>query len=176
MQLLGRVREAALGALTHQDIPFEKLIEELQPERYGSRAPFFDVAFGYRSEITRQLDLHGLAIEPLQVEQSHVRLDLSLWMMERDGTLIANWFFNRDLFSPAAIRRWQGRFAALLASIAGNPETLSSLLDVQDEEEKQALADAASGGQDTDFVAMRGRRRPVAASAGPVAPVEGGAA
>ncbi len=158
LQLLARTREAALGAFTHQDIPLEKLIEEIQPEREGSRTPFFDVAFGFRSEEGYRLDLPDLTLEPLFLEASAVRLDLSLWVMEREGTLAANWFFNTDLFGPATIRRWLGRYEAVLASVAANPETLLSVLEIHGEEERRALAEAEAKRLGTDFMQRKSSR------------------
>jgi non-ribosomal peptide synthetase component F len=161
LQLLIRTREAALGAFTFQDIPLEKLIQEIQPERYGSQTPLFQVAFGFRHEFQERLDLPGLTLEPVQLAHNSVRLDLSLWVTERAGTLSANWFYNTDLFEASTIRRLADRFATLLAHVAEAPETLVNAIEIYSEAEKRALAEEQARKEDAEAKRLKSSRRKV---------------
>jgi non-ribosomal peptide synthetase component F len=159
LQLLARTREAALGAFTYQDIPLEKLIQEIQPERFGSQTPLFQVAFGFRHEIQEQLDLSGLKLEPVPLAHNFVRLDLSLWVTERAGTLAANWFYNTDLFEAATIRRLADRYATLLGNLAEAPETLVNAVEIYSEAEKRAIAEEQARKEDAEARSLKSSRR-----------------
>jgi acyl carrier protein len=159
LQILSRTREAALGAFSFQDVPLEKLIEDLQPERYGSRTLLFEVAFGFRSEVDHRLELPGIALEPVQKESSSVRLDLSLWVMERGGALYASWFYNTDLFEAATIRRLADRYATILEHVAEAPETLLGAIEIHSEAEKRELAEEQARKQEAEAQSVRSGRR-----------------
>jgi hypothetical protein len=158
-QILNRTREAALGAFSFQDIPLEKLIEELQPERYGSHMMLFEVAFGFRSEVHHRLELPGLALEPVPVEGNAARLDLSLWVSEQGGGLYANWFYNTDLFDGETIRRLAERYATILGHVAEAPATLLSEIEIHSDGEKRALADEQERKRDAEAQSVRSSRR-----------------
>jgi aspartate racemase len=77
-ELLGRVREVALGAYAHQDLPFEKLVEELQPERRLNHSPLFQVMFALQSVPRYSLELSGLSLQTLAVDNGTAKFDLTL--------------------------------------------------------------------------------------------------
>ena len=121
-QLLGRVRAVALGAYAHQDIPFEKLVEALQPQRDVSRTPLVQVAFAM--QITPDADLALPGADPLAGERQTSKVDLTLELAESADGLAGILEYSRDLFDPATIRRLAGHFERLLAAIAG-PDSLA---------------------------------------------------
>src|SRR5262249_46606371 len=120
--LLSRVRETALGAYAHQDLPFEKLVEELQPHRDKSRSLLFQIKFELQEGMTRVLELPGLALTPLESEHKVVRHDLHLSMWERGQLLTGALQYNVDLFKSTTIARIAGEFEALLEMVAERPD------------------------------------------------------
>ncbi|HEY9401549.1 MAG TPA: amino acid adenylation domain-containing protein, partial [Pyrinomonadaceae bacterium] len=134
-ELVGRVREATLGAFTHQDVPFEKLVEELQPERDLSRTPFFQVMFILQNASTATLELPGLQLDLLDVHNATEKFDLSLSMQDTEQGLCAVLQYNTDLFGSSTISRFLAHYKNLLSAIVANPaESLSSLPMLTDEE------------------------------------------
>jgi natural product biosynthesis luciferase-like monooxygenase protein/amino acid adenylation domain-containing protein/thioester reductase-like protein len=128
-QLLERVREVALGAYAHQDLPFEKLVEVLQPDRDLSHTPLFQVMFGLQPSLRNNGgSIPELTIQPLKMDSGTAKFDLSLWMEDGDEQLAGTAEYNTDLFDPRTIERWFGHFEVLLEAIAANPEqNVSSL-------------------------------------------------
>jgi amino acid adenylation domain-containing protein len=139
-ELLGRVREAAVGAYAHQDLPFEKLVEELEPERNLSRAPFFQVMFSARNVATAPVSVTGLTISGLEVETGTAKFDLLLFVDESDGGVSVAFEYNTDLFDAATVGRMGSHFSALLARIVADPaERLSRLRMLGAHEREQLL-------------------------------------
>jgi aspartate racemase len=104
-ELLGRVREVALGAYAHQDLPFEKLVEELQVERDLSRNPLFQVMFVLQNAPISALEFRGLSLTPLEVHNGTAKFDLTL-ELEESAEGIRGWFeYNTDLFDTLTITR-----------------------------------------------------------------------
>ncbi|MET0395442.1 MAG: condensation domain-containing protein, partial [Longimicrobiaceae bacterium] len=118
--LLRRVREATLGAYAHQDVPFEKLVMELQPERSMTHTPFYQAVFTLQNNEAAFLRLGDLELESLSWEMETARFDLSLGMGERDGRLVGWMSYRTELFDGATIDRMLGHFAALLDGIAAD--------------------------------------------------------
>jgi amino acid adenylation domain-containing protein len=132
-QMLGRVREVALGAFAHQDLPFDKLVEHLQPERLEGRAPFFRVVLNFNNTMDAGpaggLGRIGeLTLAPIEIEQTMVRFELALLMREEAGGLAASWLYSTDLFDGAAIERLHRRLESVLAAMAADPEARLSAL------------------------------------------------
>jgi non-ribosomal peptide synthetase component F len=132
-QLLRRVREVALGAYAHQDLPFEKLVEHLQPERTKGRSPFFQVVFNFNNAVEAGLSgelprIGDLAVEHVEVEQTTVRFELALLMRAESGGLRASWLYSTDLFDAATIDRLHRRLENVLAAMAADSETRLSAL------------------------------------------------
>ena len=121
-ELIMRVRDAALGAYAHQDLPFEKLVEELGLERDASRNPIFQVMFVLHNTPMPPLQLTGLTLSPLDVETGTAKFDLTLSMMETDDALLGSLEYNTDLFKQSTIKQMVERFKMLLESIVNDPE------------------------------------------------------
>ena len=139
-ELLGRVRETALGAYAHQDLPFEKLVEELQPKRALDHHPLFQVAFDLESGTSRTLNLAGLTTFPIPVQDGVAKFDLTLFMADTGKALGATLEYNTDLFDRTTIRRMLGHLQTLLHAILANPDEKISRLEIVPEEEKRQLA------------------------------------
>ena len=138
-ELLQRLREVTLGAYAHQDLPFEKLVEELQPERSLSYNPVFQVMFQLRNNPMPPLDLPGLTLSLLEVETNTTQFDLSLDLEEVGERLQASVQYSTDLFDRATITRMLGHLQTLLEGIAANPEQRLSSLPLLTAAEKQQL-------------------------------------
>ncbi len=142
-ELLGRVRETALAAYDHQDLPFERLVEELAPVRDLSRSPLFQVLFAADSERATPAELApGVILEALPVDLGTAKFDLTLAVEPGPEGLEAVVEWATDLFDTATIRRLLSHFHSLLTAAAGNPATPISelpLLTAGEREEVVAL-------------------------------------
>ncbi|MEH1889739.1 MAG: amino acid adenylation domain-containing protein [Nostoc sp.] len=138
-ELLGRVREMAMDAYSHQDLPFEMLVEALQPERDLSHTPLFQVAFVLQNAPMSQFELTGLTVSPLVVEGTTSRFDLTLSMENTASGLVGLWEYNTDLFDGSTIERMTGHFMTLLEGIIANPEERISQLPLLTQPEQQQL-------------------------------------
>jgi len=116
-ELLARVRQVTLEAYAHQDVPLEKLVEELQPERNWSHMPLFQVVLALQNVPMEQLELPGLTLTPLELESHTAKFDLTLALQETAQGLYGVWEYSRDVFEVATIRRMAGHFQTLLAQI-----------------------------------------------------------
>ena len=135
-ELLGRVREVALGAYEHQDVPFEKLVEELQPERDMSRHPFFQVMVNFQTTESVELRCGGLKLTP-QDPGEQARFDLELHLLLVSEGVIVTLIYNTDLFEKSTIARMMRHFETLLEGIAANPEARLSELPLLTREEQE---------------------------------------
>jgi amino acid adenylation domain-containing protein len=135
--LLGRVREVALGAYAHQDLPFAKLVEVLRPDRRSSTTPLFQVLFVLQNTSMPALQLSDLTIKVLDIDTGKAKFDLALFMEETEQGLVGYWKYNRELFNHHAIARLAHHFETLLNSIVKNPDTRIDALEMLSESEKQ---------------------------------------
>ena len=138
-QLLGRVKEVALGAYAHQDTPFEKLVEELQPDRSVSHTPLFQVMFLLQNAPQQALELSGLTLDHLKVENETAKFDLTLGVAEKDERLQCILEYNTDLFNRDTAARLLGHFQILLEGILANPQRRLSELPLMNEPESHQL-------------------------------------
>jgi amino acid adenylation domain-containing protein len=138
-QLLQRVREIALGAYAHQELPFALLVEALQPERDLSRTPLFQVSFTMLNVVASQIELPGLTIEPLSAAERSARFDLSLYATEQQGGIQLIFVYNADLFEDATIAQMLEHFQALLEGISVDPEQRLSALPLLTASQRQQL-------------------------------------
>ncbi|HEY0605391.1 MAG TPA: amino acid adenylation domain-containing protein, partial [Herpetosiphonaceae bacterium] len=138
-QLLGRVRETALGAYAHQELPFEKLVQELRPERSLSHQPLFQVMFVLQNAPMPPLELPNLTLRPLKFGGGTAKLDLDFAMIEEADGLSGLLEYNTDIFSAATIRRMLDHFQVLLAAIVADPDQRIDLLPLLTEAERHTL-------------------------------------
>ncbi|RPI05054.1 MAG: non-ribosomal peptide synthetase, partial [Zetaproteobacteria bacterium] len=121
-ELLGRVREGCLGAYAHQELPFEKLVEELQPARTLSQSPLFQVMFILQNAPRTPLALPGLTLTPFRVESGTAKFELSLAVTATETGLQTTAEYNADLFDAATIDRLLGHYQTLLEGIVAAPD------------------------------------------------------
>jgi non-ribosomal peptide synthetase component F len=127
-ELLGRVRETALGAFAHQDVPFAKLVEALRPPRDASRHPLFQVLFVLQNAPTAPPPGLGGRAELLWLDLGVARHDLTLDLVDEGEGLHGRWEFNTDLFDETAVRRMHDHWLTLLKGVVANAgRTLSEL-------------------------------------------------
>jgi amino acid adenylation domain-containing protein len=137
--LLGRVKETALGAYAHQELPFEKLVEELQPVRDLSRPPVFQVLLVLRNMPQEALRLPGLQLSRLGGGAGSAKLDLSLYVYEREGRLEGYFEYATDLFNRSTIRRLVNRLRTLLEGIVADPDARIGELPLLGEKERHRV-------------------------------------
>jgi amino acid adenylation domain-containing protein len=141
-ELLMRVREMSLGAYSHQDLPFEMLVEALQPERNLSHTPLFQVMFAIENTPLSKIELTDLTIDSLPLEGETAKFDLTLSMQNTETGLMGVWVYNTDLFNRETIERMNGHFLTLLEGIITNPsERISQLPLLTKVEQQQLLMD-----------------------------------
>ncbi|HEU4751605.1 MAG TPA: condensation domain-containing protein, partial [Armatimonadota bacterium] len=137
--LLGRVRDTLLAAHTHRHVPFEKVVEELRPERDLSHAPIFQVLLTFQV-LSAPSGLSGLELELVANEARMAKLDLTIGLAEGPDGLTGSLEFSRDLFDPATADRMAGHLENLLRGIAATPdERLATLPLLNDVERLQLL-------------------------------------
>src|SRR5262249_17466419 len=113
-ELLRAVRETTLGAYAHQNAPFERLVEELQPKRDLSRSPVFQVMFILQNAPGSALELGDVTLTTLDVDNKTAKFDLTLWMHEETGGYLSGTLeYNTDLFDASTVRRLAGHFTTL---------------------------------------------------------------
>ena len=121
LELLERVKEVSLGAYGHQDLPFEKLVEELQPERDMSRNPLVQVVFVLQNAPGERVEMKGLALRFVSWVEIKPRFDLEVYLWETELEIMGTIFYNTDLFESRTIGRMAGYFEWVLEGIASNP-------------------------------------------------------
>ncbi len=137
--LLGRTRDTALEAYAHQDFPFERLVEELHPQRDVAHTPIFQVLFALQNMAGEELKLPGLEAVPVTLDSGTAKFDLSLFMREREGWLETIVEYNTDLFDEQTIKRMLGHYQTLLEGIVAHPEEKISWLPLLTEGEKRQI-------------------------------------
>lgn len=138
-ELLGRVKETSLEAFTYQDLPFEMLVEELQPERSMSHTPLFQVMFVHQNATEGELKLPGLEIEALPLGNENAKFDLMLTVSELRDSLACSFEYDSDLFEESTIERMLQHYHILLNAAAENPDAPLTELNLLSEKEKELL-------------------------------------
>ena len=139
-ELVRRVREVCLAGYSHQDLPFEKLVEELHLERDLSRNPLFQVMFVLNSTRMETMELTGLRVSPIKGSSEAAHVDLTMQISEtEDGRTEAALIYNTDLFDAAAITRMLRHFRILLEAAAADPDRRFSDLSLLNPEERHQL-------------------------------------
>jgi amino acid adenylation domain-containing protein/non-ribosomal peptide synthase protein (TIGR01720 family) len=139
LDLLARVKETTLDAYTHQDLPFEKLVEEIQPERNLSHSPLFQVWFSLNNSPMPALEIGELTLAISEADSETAQFDLSLNMVEREEELIGIFEYSSDLFNTDTINRIAEHFQTLLAGIIANPKQQIALLPLLTKAEENDL-------------------------------------
>jgi amino acid adenylation domain-containing protein len=164
-ELLGRVRESTLGAYGNQDVPFERLVDELAPERDMSRAPLFQVMFLMQNMQVEAVERAGLRIGTLIADTELSKYDLSMAANETVHGLSVMIQYNTDLFDAETVERMAEGFRTLLAGVAADPDTRVSRLPLLPAEERARVleqwnalpAHPAEGGMHGGFEAQAAR-------------------
>ncbi|RKH18898.1 amino acid adenylation domain-containing protein [Corallococcus sp. CA047B] len=141
-ELLKRVREVTLGAYVHQDVPFEKLVEELAPARDLSRSPLFQVMFVLQNAPMPELSLGEAKLTPMPVAQTVAKFELTLFLEETADGLKGSLEYNTDLFDAGTVERLAGHYQTLLEGIVAEPEQSVSRLPLLTEPEHHQLVRA----------------------------------
>jgi amino acid adenylation domain-containing protein len=139
-ELLGRVRQVCQGAYAHQDLPFAKLVEELQPQRELNRSPLYQVMFVLQNAPKPPLEVPSLVLNHLELDSTTAKADLLLTVGGRSNQ--RRWMsmeYNTDLFDEATIGRMLGHFQNLLEGIAANPNARLSALPLLSEAERRQV-------------------------------------
>ncbi|HTD86038.1 MAG TPA: amino acid adenylation domain-containing protein, partial [Candidatus Binatia bacterium] len=139
-ELLDRIRTTTLEAYAHQEMPFDKLVEEVQPERTSSYSPLVQTMFVLQNSPAPSLNLGTATVEYINVDTSTSKFDMVLSMEEANGVLLADLEYNADLFEAATIKRLLANFVVLLEGIVSNPRQRVSELPLITEAERELLA------------------------------------
>ncbi|ROP35964.1 amino acid adenylation domain-containing protein [Saccharothrix texasensis] len=135
-ELLARVRDAVLTAYSHQDVPFERVVEELNPPRSPARHPLFQVMLVHSTEGAADAD--GF-FEPLPLGTGAVKFDMTIAFRERTDGLLVDWDYSVDLFDRSTVAAFGRRLVRLLTAVAADPHTPIGSLPILDDDERAAL-------------------------------------
>jgi amino acid adenylation domain-containing protein len=171
VQLLGRVRAAGLGAFAHQDVPFERLVEELAPARSLARHPLFQVILTMQDTVEAQLDLPGLTAEGLPTGAPNAKFDIFVGIgtvAGASGGLRGSLMGSADLFDPGSVELLARRWERLLEVLAARPDARLSELDVLAADERDRMIERGVGAAEPmtssvlDLFGEQVRQRPAA--------------
>ena len=141
-ELLGRVRDGLLESYAHQEVPFPKIVQEIQPERSATHNPIVQVLFVMQNIPRATRELAGLQVEGFEVPIKSSKFDMAVFIAERPDELIGYWVYSTELFDQSSIQRMIRHFGNLLRSAASQPETrLSALAMLSQEEIEQQEAE-----------------------------------
>jgi amino acid adenylation domain-containing protein len=139
-ELLSKVKEVALEAYANQDIPFEQLLERLNPDRDVSRSPLFQVMIALENTPHHPFELSGLTLSEMEIDNGTAKFDLTLWMEERPEGLSGYFEYNTDLFDSSTLSRMAENFQTLLRGATQDPrQAISDLPLLSDKERGQLL-------------------------------------
>jgi len=158
-ELLRRVRDVALEAYAHQDLPFEKLVEELRPERDLSRNPLVQVLFVMQKLPWSEVSFPGLEVTVLEPGTDIARFDLAVFVSESEAGWLVNWVYNAELFEAATIDAMCRRYERLLRNILENRDAPLEELEMLSETEKQRLQEARNERLQAQSLRLRSMRR-----------------
>ncbi|MGD2095558.1 MAG: amino acid adenylation domain-containing protein, partial [Phycisphaerales bacterium] len=136
---LRQIKEVTLGAYGHQDLPFERLVEELQPERDLSRTPLFQVMFALQNVRTNDLNLAGVTLKNIDLDSGTTKFDIFIAAMESPNGIEAFLEYNTDLFERSTMEGFARHYERLLRSIVATPGARVSQLDILSESERRQL-------------------------------------
>ncbi|HEV2904473.1 MAG TPA: condensation domain-containing protein, partial [Pyrinomonadaceae bacterium] len=139
LQLLARVREVTLGAYAHQELPFEKIVEALQPDRNLSHSPIYQIAFILENTPRADVEVEGLAMTPLRTAGVSSKFDLTLALAQFGPSLLGSVEYNTDLFDQPTSERMITHYVKILEAVAGDPQLRLSQLPLLTDAEWQRL-------------------------------------
>ena len=138
-ELLRRVKEVAIGGYANQEVPFEKLVEELQPGRDLARTPLFQVMFALQNVPQQNAASFSLSVSPFDIDVRTSKFDLTITALEDGQGLLGVCEYNTDLFDEQMIKRMIGHYKMLLASILADPDQPISRLPMLTQAERASL-------------------------------------
>jgi acyl carrier protein len=138
-ELLEQVRGTALDAYRYQDVPFERLVEELNPERSLNRTPVFQVSFAVQNAPWEPQQMKGLEVEPVRGDELRVRFDLEVHAYEREGRIGFWWLYNRDLFDRWRMEQMARHYVRVLEAVVADPEQWVGSVDILGAEERRQI-------------------------------------
>ncbi|MEU8515504.1 amino acid adenylation domain-containing protein, partial [Kitasatospora sp. NPDC048722] len=144
-ELLGRVRETALAAYAHQDVPFERLVEAINPERSMARHPLFQVSFQLQNIPSDRLVLPGVVVETQPIRLDTAKFDLSFTLAESEEGLAGSVEYAVDLFDRATAQALGARLVTVLETVAADPSIRVDDIDVLTQDERRLVLGAWSG-------------------------------
>nr|WP_084510218.1 non-ribosomal peptide synthetase [Nocardia lijiangensis] len=143
-ELLARVREADLAAFAHADLPFERLVEILNPARSTARHPLFQVMLSVQNLPETSFELPGLRVEGVDFDIDTAKFDLMLAVRQAGSALHAEFSYARDLFDEGTVRGFAERFVRLLDGVTARPDTAVGDIDLLAEAERAQLLSAVA--------------------------------
>ncbi|WP_369929407.1 non-ribosomal peptide synthase/polyketide synthase [Xanthomonas sp. NCPPB 2632] len=143
--LLATVRQTALEAYRHQEVPFEQVVEHMQPSRDMSHSPLFQASLTLQNVPRSELALAGLSLQPYEVLPETAKTDLSLYLEERDGLIVGGFNYATDLFERETIERWAEYFQVLLSAMVATPSQRIDRLPLMRAPARAAVLQASRG-------------------------------
>ena len=138
-EVLDRVRQTVMSAFCHQDLPFERLVEELNPERRANRSPLFQVMFSYQNMPEPELAANGTKFKTIRVNSVAAKFDLTLEVDENAEGISVSFEYAKDLFAAGTVDRMLGHFRNLLEAVVCDPESTIADIDLLMPRERNQL-------------------------------------
>ncbi len=138
-ELLGEVRQTALAAYEHQDVPFERLVEELSPERSLNTTPLFQVIFALQNAPVGRQQLKQLEVNPAGGGELRVRFDVEVHAFESGGEIWVHWLYNRDLFDRWRIEQMARHYVQMLDAVVRDPGCAAGRVEMLSAPERHQL-------------------------------------
>ncbi len=142
--LVGRVRRTALEAFAHAEVPFEQVVEALAPPRSRAWTPLVQVFFAWHNEPRAALALDGIGVEPVVLEGTQAKFDLSLHVAEHDGGIVASFNYDTDLFDEVTVRDLAGSYEQLLREVSRDGGMRVGEVELLDTEQRAAVVHEAA--------------------------------
>lgn len=144
-ELVERARRVALNMIPHQDLPIDELVRSLAPERVTTRTPLFQAMFDYLNTPHLDLDLEGLAVEPIPLDPTSTAYDLTLYMEDLPGSFSMRWEYRSDLFDRATIGALAGAYGILVERMISAPSEVVSDVGTLDPPQEARVRTIGSG-------------------------------
>lgn len=158
-EYLHAVKDVTLRAYEHQDLPFDRIVTELQPERSSNRTPIFQTLFVMQNAPVPATKLAGLDLSQMDIDEGVAKFDLAVFMEETDRGLIGKWNYSTDIFEANTIERLASQFARLLESIVNDPEARLHELEIRSETETAEATTKLQQQQDLKLSLLKKARR-----------------